>query len=137
MHVDLTLFVALIAIAVGFVAFWSNPKRSINFVFLTLSLQVALWLGIHTIALRSSDGLFCREAIVDLRINSGLRRLEMQVLLLGGSAAALTLLAVMAWNSITRGPRYLWLQPVVILLFYTATVIAITTHRIFNARQLL
>ena len=44
MQLDLTLDAALTALVVGFVAFWSNPKRRISQVFLTLSLHAASWL---------------------------------------------------------------------------------------------
>lgn len=66
----------------------------------------------------------------------GARRTELQVWLLGGCTLALAVLALMVINALTHNPRYIRLQPLVVLLFYTATAVAITTYRIFDARQL-
>jgi signal transduction histidine kinase len=43
----------------------------------------------------------------------------------------------MALNAITRNPTYVRLQPLILLVFYALTAFAITTHRIFDARQIL
>lgn len=67
----------------------------------------------------------------------GGRRTELQVWLLGGCSIAATVLALMAINETTRDPRFIGLQPLVIIVFFTATAIAITTYRIFDARQIL
>ncbi len=39
-------------------------------------------------------------------------------------------------NAATKDPNYIRLQPVVVLVFYAGTAFAITTHRIFDARQI-
>jgi len=70
-----------------------------------------------------------------IRVLTGGRRLALQVWLWGGCAAATTILVLMMLNVVIQtGVR---LQPFVVLLYYAGTAIAITTHRIFDARQLM
>ena len=70
-----------------------------------------------------------------IRVLTGGRRLALQVWLWGGCAAATTILVLMMLNVVVQiGVR---LQPFVVLLYYAGTAIAITTHRIFDARQLM
>lgn len=86
----------------------------------------------------SNLGLYAfllRDAFVDTRTLTGGRRLELQVWLLGGCATAATILALMTLSAATRGFSTR-LQPFAVLVFYSATIYAITTHRIFDARQL-
>jgi signal transduction histidine kinase len=220
----LTLLAALTAFVVGFMAFWSNPQRAINRVFLTLSLHTAVWLlSLHS-AFFSTDGLLwlrlttaigaffpahlwmvkeailhddrrefartvwrghwwifsclalavlcftewfvpahstkdapvfgvgyyghalgvvglyvwlSRETVMAMRAESGVRKLELQLLLLGGSATALVALALMALRAVLGVPWLVKLPPAIIIAFYAATVVAITTRRIFDARQIL
>ncbi len=86
-----------------------------------------------------SLGLYIALAIDSLqRIRTliGGRRLTLQVWLGGGCAAAAAILVLMALNAVTHDPQYIRIQPLVVLGFYAATTYAITTHRIFDARQL-
>jgi signal transduction histidine kinase len=46
-------------------------------------------------------------------------------------------MTLMAFNALTHDRIYINLQPLVVLVFYAGTVTAITTHRIFDARQIL
>jgi len=226
MRNDLTLLAAIAALAVGFLAGWSNPQRALNRVFLTLSFHAALWLLSLRNAFVSENGLFwlrtscavgafipvhlwfvkefivtggesfgrmiirsrwwvlagmvlaiisfstwfiptrttyklasaqvyglgyytytlglvfvyliqCREAVRQMREQVGVKRLELQVVLLGGSAAAVTVMLLMAFRALLGIPWLVRLQPLVILAFYTGTVVAMTTYRVFDARQLL
>ena len=82
-------------------------------------------------------GLQCRETVQEMRAQTGVSRLELQILLLGGSAAALGVLLLMAMRALLALPWLIGLQPLVIAMFYTSIVIAITTSRIFNARQII
>ena len=82
-------------------------------------------------------GLLCRETVLQMRAQKGVARLELQVLLLGGTAVGSAILLLMAMRALLALPVLIRLQPLVILAFYTATVIAITTYRIFDARQIL
>jgi len=68
---------------------------------------------------------------------TGDRRLELQVWLGGGCATTSAIFITMALNAITRDPLYIRLQPLFILGFYAATAYAITSHRIFDASQIL
>jgi len=63
--------------------------------------------------------------------------LELQVWLGGGCATTSAIFITMALNAITRDPLYIRLQPLFILGFYAATAYAITSHRIFDASQIL
>ncbi|HWL17416.1 MAG TPA: ATP-binding protein [Opitutus sp.] len=218
-----TVGAAVAAVIVGFAAFWSNPRRSINQAFFSASVHVAVWLWALQMAVTSDDGLFwvrvnssigaffpmqlwlikdCivtggsslsgilrirrwwllsmfalgvvpftgwfiphdpspgiaprgagyylyivallsfyvvhgRETIRDMRARAGVSRLELQIVLLGGSSAAVVVLMLMAMRAMFGVPWLIRLQPLVILFFYTGMVIAITTYRMFDARQLI
>lgn len=227
MRVDLTLLAALAALVVGFVAFWSNPRRTINRLFLTLSLHAVLWLmalgtafssvegsALGLFWLRASTGIgaffplhfwivqeslaaqlpnslrpwlrqnwfwvivsvllasvpfsnafipaestaahrlrgwgyyayiivdvslygfLFRDAFKRLKTLVGVRRLELQLWLGGGCIIAVTVLGLMALTDITKDPSYIRVQPLIVLLFYAVTAFAITTHQIFDARQI-
>ena len=66
---------------------------------------------------------------------TGGRRLALQVWLWGGCAAAATILALMILNAVIKSS--IRLQPFVVLIYYAGTSFAITTRRIFDARQLM
>jgi signal transduction histidine kinase len=68
---------------------------------------------------------------------TGSRKLELQVWLLGGCVMTTLILGLMVLNALTHDRRVIRLQPLVVLLFYASTVIAITTNRIFDARQMM
>lgn len=74
------------------------------------------------------------DTLRKIRRLSGGRRLALQVWLWGGCAAALTILVLMVLNAAVG--LEVRLQPFVVLLYYAGTAIAITTHRVFDARQL-
>ena len=76
------------------------------------------------------------DAFRTVRKLVGARRTELSVWLLGGCGLATAVLTLMAVNALTHDPRYIRLQPLVILIFYTATAVAVTTYRIFDARQI-
>ncbi len=76
------------------------------------------------------------DAARTLRKLDGSQRTELQVWLLGGCSVAASVIAFMALRSVTGDSRYGGLQPVMILIFYVGTVLAITTYKIFDARQI-
>jgi signal transduction histidine kinase len=78
-----------------------------------------------------------RDTIKKTRKAQGIARIELQILLLGGSAAAFAILAVMVARGVFQARFPIPLQPVIMLTLYGATVLAISTHRIFDARHLL
>ncbi len=225
MSIDLTLLAAITAFVVSFIAYWSNPKRGINRMFLSLSVHTALWLiclgsavkgGVHgqnlaahgvggrgvyplhlwfvkesivrgietwsgtlfrslgwfvvcaVLAGLYADRSVCRDRVeprgawfwlgllrlrrgqsspsmshsagkrlLQARQQTGSHRLELQIVLLGGSTAAGTIILLMALRAILAEPWLILLQPISVIVFYTGTVVAITTSRIFDARQIL
>jgi len=82
-------------------------------------------------------GLLLRDSLITIRKVTGAQRLELQVWLGGGCAMAATILALRALYALAHDPFYVRLQPVVVLIFYAGTAYAITTFRIFDARQIL
>ena len=82
-------------------------------------------------------GYLFRDAFRSIKRLAGVRRLEIQVWLVGGCIIACTVLVLMGLTDITRDPIYIRLQPWIVILFYAGTAFAITTHRILDARQIL
>lgn len=79
--------------------------------------------------------LLFREA-VRIKKLVGERQLEAQVWLGGGCIMFLIVFLLMALSTITKNPLFRRLEPFVVLCFFVAIAYAITTHRIFNARQI-
>ncbi|MBI5771036.1 MAG: hypothetical protein HZA93_24885 [Verrucomicrobia bacterium] len=211
-----TVVVALVAVAVGFTAVWSNPERLVNRGFFAASLFVAVWLycldrvreggvdgqfwaqataiagaaiivpiwfikeaivhdsesgavmlkrGIGWIVAsaflgfgRASNwlvngvnvslwgfilgsaalyGFLLRQTLRDLRLATGVKRLELQITLLGGSSTGLAIMLLVVVRNAADLPWVTQLYPLAVLVFYSGTVVAITTSRVFNARQIL
>ena len=224
MKFDPTILAAVAAIGVGFAAFWANPKRSINRIFFSASLHVALWLiclqqavnggaqGQSWLRTTTAVGAFIplhlwfiKEAIMrgakswvgawwrcigwavvctllasltatewfvatgssreshgfgwayytyvvgvigvylalsyqtlrQTRQQTGVNRLELQIVMIGGSIVAGSVIILMALRGLLAQPWLIGLQPIAVILFYSATVVAITASRIFDARQIL
>jgi signal transduction histidine kinase len=78
-----------------------------------------------------------RETARETRLLTGVRRMELQILLIGGIATAVAVMVLMGLRAVLGLPWLIGLQPFVILTFYAGIVIAITTSRIFDARQIL
>jgi signal transduction histidine kinase len=78
-----------------------------------------------------------RDSFKATKLLIGVRKLEMQVWLVGGCVMTTTIITMMILNAITHDRRYAQLQPLVVLVFYVGTAFAITTHRIFDARQII
>lgn len=221
--VEPALLAAVMVALVGLAAYWANPRRIINRVFLSVSLNVSAWLTclyfaltevpglpwfrwtcfvgaflpIHVWLLRESvigtfaqlgvvarkafpwamvslimavlapsewfvpvhstaenpvygwgfylywilhfgiNAALCADTVRKLKSQVGVARIELQILLIGGSATAIAVLLLMAIGVVFRTKSAIHLQPLVVLAFYTLTVLAITTHRIFDARHLL
>jgi signal transduction histidine kinase len=215
-----TVGIAVIAVIVGFVAFWSNPRRTANAGFFALSLLIAAWLVCLSSAAQADEhklfwarmtslvgalivlpfwfikesivhdedstvqilrrggwwflvclaicavmflevvirvgpiriglgflgfvtGLalsyawLCRQTLREMRAQLGVKRIELQIVLLGGSAAAFGVILLMALKGVLQVPSLTRLQPLVAVAFYVGTVVAMTTSRVFNARQIL
>jgi signal transduction histidine kinase len=72
-----------------------------------------------------------------LRSLTGARKVELQVWLLGGSAIAVLIYVFICLGWLTHDVIYRKLQPVAVLVFYAGTAYAITSNRLFDARQIL
>jgi signal transduction histidine kinase len=82
-------------------------------------------------------GIVFWDTLTSLKGVSGVQRLELQVWLVGGCAAIATILALKALYAVTHNPLFVQVQPLVVLVYYGGTAFAITTSRIFDARQLI
>lgn len=83
-------------------------------------------------------GFLLIDSFRAMRGLQGGRRLELQVWLVGGCMMTTLVLGLMALNAVTHDRNLVRnLQPLVVLIFYAGTVLAITTNRIFNARQVM
>ncbi len=81
--------------------------------------------------------ILCVQTLLQARATAGVERLELQVLLLGGSAACVTVIGLMVANAFTHNSAYIYLQPVVVLIFYGGTAWVMLTARVFDARHML
>lgn len=78
-----------------------------------------------------------RDAFKSVGALAAVRRLELQLWIAGGCITAVTVLCLMMLNGLTKNSAFVSLQPLIILLFYGGTAYAITTYRVFDARQIL
>ncbi|HWA11342.1 MAG TPA: ATP-binding protein [Opitutaceae bacterium] len=81
--------------------------------------------------------LLFENALRTIKKVTGAQRLEIQVWLVGGCATAATILTLKALYAVTHDSIYVLLQPIVALVFFGGTAFAITTSRVFDARQLI
>jgi len=82
--------------------------------------------------------LLLRGTLLQARHQVGVRRAELQIFLVGGCGALVMTVGVMALKTFFRvAPWFTELRMLGVMAFYGCTVVAITTHRVFNARQLL
>ncbi len=72
-----------------------------------------------------------------MRLQEGVRRVELQMLLLGGGAVAVSIVGAIGLSALFRTPVYVRMIPVFVLLFYVATAWTMTTTRVFDARHIL
>lgn len=81
-------------------------------------------------------GLLLRETLDCVKKLSGAKRLELQVWLCGGCVIAVVIYCLSAIASFTGNAVFRALQPIAVIVFYGGTAYAITSHRIFDARQI-
>ncbi|HRJ47304.1 MAG TPA: ATP-binding protein [Opitutaceae bacterium] len=77
------------------------------------------------------------QTLLQARHTAGVERLELQVLLLGGTTACVTVIGLMVANAITHNSAYIFMQPVIVLIFYGGTAWVMLTARVFDARHML
>ncbi len=82
-------------------------------------------------------GWILRGALTKMKVLQGARKLELQLWLCGGCVVAVTIYLLIGLSVITGNPLFRDLKPLTVLIFYAGTGFAITTHRIFDARQIL
>jgi signal transduction histidine kinase len=76
------------------------------------------------------------RALLSLRNRTGIQKIELQTLLLGGTAAGFVGVTLTALGPILGNPALPQIVPIVIFAFYSFTAWAITTQKVFDARQL-
>ncbi|HMD61059.1 MAG TPA: hypothetical protein VKG78_06490, partial [Opitutaceae bacterium] len=76
------------------------------------------------------------QTLASLRTRVGIQKIELQVLLLGGTAAGFMGVALSALGPVLGNPTLPHLIPIVIFVFYAFTAWGITTQKVFDARQL-
>lgn len=77
------------------------------------------------------------QTILQLRRLSGVRRLELQLLLLGSAAAAIAVVILVVLGALTDNSAFNRAQSVFVVAFYGTTSWAIVTKRVLDARYLL
>jgi signal transduction histidine kinase len=77
------------------------------------------------------------QTMLQSRATSGVQRLELQILLLGGSTAAVAVIALMTLTAITHNVAFIHIQPIVVLVFYGGTAWTMLAARVFDARHML
>jgi hypothetical protein len=68
---------------------------------------------------------------------SGTRKLEIQIWLCGACVVGTSVFILIGLEKITHDSVYTQLKPLVVLVFYAATAYAITSYRVFDARQIM
>jgi signal transduction histidine kinase len=91
----------------------------------------------YIVALLSLYIIVFKDAFRSARALAAVRRLELQLWIAGGCITAVTVLCLMALNGVLKNSAFVAVQPLAILLFYGGTAYAITTYRVFDARQIL
>lgn len=92
---------------------------------------------VHLAGLLLIYAVLGRTTVSQMRLLGGARRLELQIVLLGGCAAAVTVLLLMAANAVFHANWLLNLRPLAVLIFFGFTTVGITMTRILDARHIL
>jgi signal transduction histidine kinase len=74
------------------------------------------------------------QGLSSLRTREGIQKIELQVLLLGGTAAGIVGILLSALGPLLKNPSLTHLVPIVVFVFYSATAWVITMQKIFDAR---
>ena len=93
------------------------------------------WIA-YFVVLGASYLVLLFQGILSLRSKQGIQRIELQMLLVGGTASGLMGVALATLGPILRKPTLPHTIPIVILAFYAFTAWGITTQKVFDARQL-
>jgi len=81
-------------------------------------------------------GALFYSSIRSLKLVDGSRRIELQIWLIWGCTVFVAELALKALYRMSGDTIYIQLQPIALLAFYGVSSFIITTHRIFDSRQI-
>jgi signal transduction histidine kinase len=90
----------------------------------------------YIVVIGGSYIMLLMQTLISLQSQVGIQKIELQMLLLGGTAAGLVCIALSALGPILRNHMLPHLIPIVILGFYSFTAWGITTQKVFDARHL-
>ena len=90
----------------------------------------------YVVVMGSSYLILLAQGIHSVRSRVGIQKIELQTLLLGGTAGGLMGITLSALGPILGMPTLPHQIPIIIFAFYAFTAWAITTQKIFDARQL-
>jgi signal transduction histidine kinase len=121
-----TTFLTIVPATYAFIPASSTPGN----------LQFGWAQPVYVYGIRLLYGLLIIDVIRTIRTLQSVRRLELQVWLIGGATAAMAILLTEALHAATGNDLYVRIQPFFLLIFYGAITYAITTVRLFDARQL-
>lgn len=121
------LLLAVLPATEFFIPSHSTPEYPVN----------GLGREVYSILTYAAYALLIFDSIKLLRSASGARKVELQVWLLGGSIIGTVICVFIGLGKVTDDPIYRTLQPVAVLVFYAGAAYAITSNRLFDARQIL
>jgi signal transduction histidine kinase len=76
------------------------------------------------------------QAVLSLRTRTGIQKIELQVLLLGGTSAGFVGILLSGLAPVIKSSLLSHFVPVVVFAFYSCTAWAISTQKIFDARDI-
>ena len=112
-------------VSLGLVRWFNVTYGGVNVSVVTFVIGVVglyVWLFSHTVK--------------EIMRASGVKRIELQIVLLGGCATGLAIMLLLVVRRMADLPWLVQGFPLVVLVFYTGTVVAMTASRVFDARQI-
>ena len=91
----------------------------------------------YIVGLLGLYGFLFQDVVRAFRRAEGGSRIGLQMWLGGVCATAFTILALMAIGALTHDSSYIRFQPLAAIVLFLGTAVAITTHRVFDARQIM
>jgi signal transduction histidine kinase len=92
---------------------------------------------VHTVGALLLWGFIAYECYKDTGQSIGVKRIELQVWLIAVCGTAISIVALMWMGGVSGQKFYTNIQPLLVLGLYAGTALVITTHRIFDARQII
>jgi signal transduction histidine kinase len=91
---------------------------------------------VYVVVIGASYLVLLFQAIYSQRTRSGIQKIELQMLLLGGTAAGFVGILLSALGPLLANHTLPHLIPIVIFVFYSTTAWGISTQKIFDARDI-